>query len=84
MWLVSTVLQVPQLESNIRSLADVLYHDETRVSSGESVHRRGLEGEGGIPSSRMSTGRTFKSTSARAWEKKDMTEETLGYRADGT
>jgi hypothetical protein len=39
------VLPVDILESNIRSLADVLYHDETRVSSGESVHRRGLEGE---------------------------------------
>lgn len=66
MWLVPTRLQAPELESNIRSMADVLYHEETRVSSGESVHRRGLEGEGGIPSSRMSTGRTFKSTSARA------------------
>lgn len=44
MWLVSTGLQVPELESNIRSMADVLYHEETRVSSGESVHRRGLEG----------------------------------------
>lgn len=68
MWLVPTRLQAPELESNIRSMADVLYHEETRVSSGESVHRRGLEGGvgGEMPSSRMSTGRTFKSTSARA------------------
>lgn len=46
MWLVSTGLQVPELESNTRSMADVLYHEETSVSSGESVHRRGLEGGG--------------------------------------
>lgn len=46
MWLVSTGLQVPELESNTRGMADVLYHEETSVSSGESVHRRGLEGGG--------------------------------------
>lgn len=53
------------------------------MSSGESVHRRGLDVGREIPSRAVSTDRTFKSTSARAWEEKDKKKQQRGAKQIG-